>query len=123
MHLLDPAIVILSGVSRSDQSSFWVRFAEWERDPRVALGIATYEALSVLYTVEICGDPTAFIPPGMSNSVHRSVRGLLVRRPFDEARALSSVEIDPPYRGTIDHSQLLSADLARAEYPQTLAMG
>ncbi|WP_141216523.1 hypothetical protein [Rhodococcus sp. 14-2483-1-1] len=75
---VDPALVIPSKESDAT-AKFWLRIAEWENLRNISLGYATFEAATEFYGNSLLPNPHAWIPSGMTKSVHRVFSRLLSR--------------------------------------------
>ncbi len=117
---MDPAVVLPSNSEISYLSEFWVRLTEWERDTRVSLGPATRDALSLFYSIDVCGNQNGeWIPHGMSKSVHRTIINLLNRRPIPGSESKASRTLSPAYTSTsskFPNRDLFHDDLAVSVY-------
>jgi len=112
--LIDPGLVIpTSNGDPAKLAEFWEELITWERAGRATIGWRSYEALTDFYTVEVPRD-RAWIPAGLSASVHRVVLRLLGKIPDRHSVLDSKASLSAARFGNSFHTSLLIDDLVGA---------
>ncbi|WP_411700606.1 hypothetical protein [Conyzicola sp.] len=117
--VFDPGLALSTFSSPVEQSRFWVRFVEWERDERVAMGSETHGAVSHFYATRVCSSGSS-VPAGMSKGVHRAMKALLSRPPLKNADSFRERTLDVKYLGKDANATILAIDIGAMQHASEL---